>query len=255
MNKICFILLFAVLICTNLYCDGNDNEQKIYENFAGANVYYQKGEYSEAIREYQLVLNEGYISGNLYFNLGNAYLKEGNLGKAILYYEKSKILIPRDADLEVNYLFASDMVQGRVVSKKNMWHWKPLRVYVNYFTINELTLTCSGIFVILMFFVFLSDKIKIFSKYKKIFILVISIFLFLNCFIVYHRVNIIRKTAIVMTSNAEVFFGPYDIATKFFTLQEGMKILVVENQNGWSKVRRVDGKIGWIKTDSIEKVL
>ena len=256
MKKIYLIILFVSLVITNVFGLVNDDPKlKIKKIFVDANAYYQEGEFQKAIDGYRQMLNEGYVSGNLYYNLGNAYFKENKLSEAILSYERSKIFNPRDADLEANYMFARDMIKGRVVSKKNIWHWKPLRGYANYFTINELTLICSGVFMVLLFLVFLGDGIKGFARYKRFFVFVITIFLFLNCFIIYHRGNIIKKTAIVTMPNTEVFYGPYDIATKFFILQEGMKVLVLESQNGWSKIRRIDGKIGWIKTSQIERIL
>ena len=55
-------------------------------------------------------------------------------------------------------------------------------------------------------------------------------------------------------SKAEALFGPFDSATKFFTLHEGMGVTILSSKNGWYKVRRADGKAGWIYEDGVERI-
>ena len=59
------------------------------------NHFYQKQQYDKAIESYSKVLNEGYESAELYFNLGNAYYRKGSLGYAILNFERALKLSPR----------------------------------------------------------------------------------------------------------------------------------------------------------------
>jgi len=56
----------------------------------------------------------------------------------------------------------------------------------------------------------------------------------------------------VVVPRTEVFYGPFESATKFFSLQEGMKARVVNEKEDWYKVKRDDGKSGWIKKDTLE---
>lgn len=70
--------------------------------FETANAAYAQGQYGQAVEHYQNVLDAGYTSGALYYNLGNAYVRLGRLGQAIRYYEKSRQLRPRDPKVEHN---------------------------------------------------------------------------------------------------------------------------------------------------------
>jgi SH3-like domain-containing protein len=75
-----------------------------------------------------------------------------------------------------------------------------------------------------------------------------------NVLITIHKARLQMKTAVVTTESAEVLYGPFDSATKFFTLHEGEKVLITSQKNGWRKIRRADGKKGWVKNGGIERV-
>src|SRR3989344_6976224 len=74
--------------------------------FTVANELYKKGSYAGAAKVYEAVRAGGYHSGALNFNLGNTYFKLGQLGKAILNYERARRILPRDADVLSNYRYA-----------------------------------------------------------------------------------------------------------------------------------------------------
>src|ERR1044072_673873 len=74
--------------------------------FDSANAAYAAGKYEKAIQLYQKIEAENTVSAGLYFNLGNAYYKTNNTGKAILYYERAKMLDPDDEDINVNLKLA-----------------------------------------------------------------------------------------------------------------------------------------------------
>ncbi|MCA9407687.1 MAG: tetratricopeptide repeat protein, partial [Candidatus Omnitrophica bacterium] len=73
------------------------------EGFVTAEAFYKQGEFAQAASAYEEILTAGGESGAIYYNLGNTYYKMGELGKAMLNYEKARQLIPRDSDLNFNY--------------------------------------------------------------------------------------------------------------------------------------------------------
>ena len=69
------------------------------ENAVGAfdtgNVHYRDGNYADAITAYQEAIEGGYASGALFYNLGNAYFRNDELGQAIRFYEKGTAIHSR----------------------------------------------------------------------------------------------------------------------------------------------------------------
>ena len=82
--------------------------------FAEANKLYQENDYEKASEKYQLLLNSGAESAALYYNLGNAQFQLGQLGPAILYYEKAKRIDPTDKDVSYNLKLANSRVVDKI---------------------------------------------------------------------------------------------------------------------------------------------
>ena len=73
---------------------------------AAANQRYERGEFTEAVQHYEAVIGMGYRDPVVYYNLGNAYLESGDLGRAILNYLRAEELSPRDPDIFENLAVA-----------------------------------------------------------------------------------------------------------------------------------------------------
>ena len=76
------------------------------ELMAEANRRYQRGEYAEAAQQYEALIGRGYWDAAVHYNLGNAYLESGGLGRAVLNYLRAEELSPRDPDILANLAIA-----------------------------------------------------------------------------------------------------------------------------------------------------
>ena len=83
---------------------------------AEANAQYERGEYADAAQQYEALIDSGYEDAALYYNLGNAYFKNGDLGRAVLNYLRAEELSPRDPDIRANLEFARARTVDRVES-------------------------------------------------------------------------------------------------------------------------------------------
>ncbi|MEZ5083610.1 MAG: tetratricopeptide repeat protein [Bacteroidales bacterium] len=104
MRYILIISTVIVLICGNLFAEEPDSL------FFKANRAYANAYYSEAVDNYLMVVDAGYESAGLYFNLGNAYFKLNDFPSAILYYEKAKKLDPNNEDIKFNLGVANSKI-------------------------------------------------------------------------------------------------------------------------------------------------
>ena len=61
--------------------------------------------------------------------------------------------------------------------------------------------------------------------------------------------------AIVAAGKTEARFAPAADATVHFQLPEGAKVAIREDRSAWMEVARADGQQGWVKSESLERVV
>ncbi|HDH05072.1 MAG TPA: tetratricopeptide repeat protein [Nitrospirae bacterium] len=220
--------------------------------FYRGNALYEEGKYDEAVEEYEKLLKQGYESGNLYYNLGNSYFKKGELGRAILNYERAKELMPRDSDLAANYEYARSLVKGNTTNISGPWIKRMIDKF-DVFTVNGLTVFLSALFASTLFFIITGLFMQAARRRFRIVLPVLIIVFTLSAFLLYNRISVSGKEAIIISENAAAGFEPLDNATIYFRLHEGMKVYIIESKKGWRKVERLDGKAGWIREEEVEK--
>src|ERR1700685_413750 len=101
MLKRCFYLMLLVL---PLRLFGSDNTNAL---FLKGNALYAKGQYKEALATYQQIVDQGYQSATIYFNMGNASYKNDDIASSVLYYEKAHKLAPGDDDINYNLKYVN----------------------------------------------------------------------------------------------------------------------------------------------------
>lgn len=72
---------------------------------------YVRDDFPRAIELYRTALNQGEVSATLYYNLGNAYYRDGKLGRAVISYERALRLDPANADARANLAFVQTRLQ------------------------------------------------------------------------------------------------------------------------------------------------
>ena len=82
--------------------------------FDEGNRRYREGDYAGAVELYGRILESGVESGELHYNLGNAWFRLGELGPAILHYERARRIMPRDDDLGTNLELARSLTVDQV---------------------------------------------------------------------------------------------------------------------------------------------
>ena len=82
------------------------------------------------------LLVDGYQNGAVYYNLGNAYMRAGDYGKAISVYRKAKMLRPRDEYLDANLRQALSVAPGKLPQAPPPW-WKNILFWSSWLSYPE----------------------------------------------------------------------------------------------------------------------
>ncbi len=225
---------------------------------AQADSAYIEKEYAQACEIYESLLQKG-ESGEIYYNLGNAYFKQNQLGRAILNYERALLLLPGNADVSANL----DIARAKTVDKINP---NPEIFFVAWTRalINMLYVDTWGTWGIGLFFCALAAlSIYFFAKgvkWRKIgfFTALISLILCIvtNLFAYEQKRKIDHRTdAIVLSPSVTVRSTPSDEGTSLFVIHEGTRVDITDTSiKDWYSVRLADGREGWILVSQVEKI-
>jgi len=238
-----FCLLFA--LCCIAYA------QTPKEVFNEANKHYAKGDWQKAVDLYNQLLENGEKSPELYYNLGNANLKMQKTGIALLNFERAIRISPKDPDIKFNLQFARKLCG----EPEPNFIENTLMFLPNQFTLNQLALLCSALFI------FLSGVLIAYfiTNSNKLLLVTFAIFSILILFLLFFGIKLnaekLSNFAIVIKSPAEVRNGPSNENSVGFTLPEGRKVLLLGKNGQWVAIGlKVEGYKGWVQEQYIEKI-
>jgi len=226
--------------------------------FERGNASYQKGNYTEAITEYESVLASKKQSAELYFNLGNCYYKLNKVAPAIYNYEKALVLNPNDPEIKNNLHFAQKLTIDEIKVVPKVGFEKMLRDFTGMFYYDTWAWFGVGFAVLfLLFFIgyyfsgtTLLKRIFFIGMFVVIFFIIISIL----AAIFEKRHYEHEKPAIVFAEMASLKAEPKASGSDVFVLHEGAKVFVLEVLDNWKKIQLTDGTEGWIESNAIKEV-
>ncbi len=233
---------------------GEEFRYNPYENFKEASSLYGESRFKDAVNLYEGILKHGYESASLYYNLGNAYLKTGLLGSAILNYERAKRFISYDSDLKANLLYADSLRQKPTMGGNRLWLNRKIDTFLDTFTINDLTLALSFIYLAIILLLSLIIFKKTMCRFVFKFVIILGVMFMLALTLM--TINIYRiehiHSAIVLADEISARFEPLESTAVNFRLYAGAKIIVLRRRDRWSQIKGEDGKIGWIESSNYD---
>jgi len=251
MKKIVFVISFVCFVMTL-------SAQEPDSLFASGNRAFANAFYDEAISQYQKILDEGYASADLYFNLGNAYFKAEDYPSAILYFEKAKKLDPRDEDIDFNLQVANSRIVDKIEPVPELFLKTWWRSFINIFSANTwavIAVTGLILFFILLAFYLLSRLIRIrkVAFFTGLGILAITLLSFAIAYVKYQDVKS-ENTAIVFTPTITVKSSPNQNSVDLFVIHEGAKVQLLDEVGSWYEIRIASGSVGWLPAESVKKI-
>ena len=212
---------------------------------------YQSGNYDRAAEIFLQVAEAPVENGELYYNLGNAFYKKGDLGRSVLWYERALKLMPTDPDLQFNHQLVTGLVVDKADNRSN-----PL-ADVFLFWKHRMSRQATVWSAVLLFaaFTWLS-LVRIVKpsrslKYTERTALAFSLVFIVSASYDFYSDRFNRQ-AVVVSQEAVVRSGLSDDATELFRLHDGTKVSVREELRGYVKIRFSDDKVGWVDKKNIE---
>lgn len=223
---------------------------------------YDAGHFTEAAQSYQQVVDQGVVDSALYYNLGNAYFKQRDLGRAILNYRRAQRLAPRDADIAANLQRARDQVAAQISAAN-----APGNIVTsietpgqNWLTLNELAvlalLTWIGFVVVVM--IYTSSKSGSALRQRLRYgLAAVSLALLVSVAGLGSRLyrEHTQTAGVIVAANIAVAASPGSQKAARFTLPGGAEVQLLETRGNWSQIALPNAEVrGWVPANAVKRV-
>ena len=228
------------------------------ESAPSADDLYRMDDYQGAIAAYEDILAEGKSSADLYYNLGNAYYRDGQLGKAILNYERALRLKPGMSDAKENLELANARTTDRITTLPQLfivrwWNALTTAITPHGWRIVWLVLLASAGIGVAMLRTGRSSAIRrggLATTVVSLLFLLLATALLISSTRAYnaHPYAIITDQAVTLKAS------PDNKSIDKMILHEGTKVKVLDNLTGWYKIAIADGTNGWCPQNTMERI-
>lgn len=226
-------------------------------SFEAANKAYNQGDYSQAVNEYQNIIEAGEESFEVYFNLGNSFYKLNDVANSIYYYEKAALIDENHPALQVNLSYARGMTIDSINQKSESGISKVfnefiLSVELSIWTYLSIVLMLLFVTFYLIFLLWNSTNIK-----RLAFILsIISLLFSLSSYGLASRHQSLeaKDRPAIIFSNTVVKAEPNDRGAVLFELHLGTKVQIVDQMGNWAQIQLADGQEGWLLIDTLKSL-
>lgn len=269
---ILFMLLTATTATASANTDGTDAAATAPANIGvmpDATAEYNAKNYAEAAMLYQSVLDSEPMDRKnkalVYYNLGNACFKSGELAQAILAYERSlrcnSALGGTARDVRYNLAFARTQIVDNIEDNRAFFLTNWLQFIRNLLTesawlwisLLAFVLCVAGVLIFLLSRQPLWRKVAL---WMAVVMFIITVSAFANALSLHSR-DALRAEAIITNGIVVAKAEPDRSGTELFTLHEGTKVTIRESlgtpPNEWVCVH-VANFVGWIPASSLERI-
>ncbi len=219
---------------------------------------YAKGNYQQAIKDYQEILKTG-VSSEIYYNLGNAYYRTDNITQALLAYERALQLSPGDNDIRFNLQYARSKTIDKITPETEMFFVTWYNSLVNFTSVDRWANTAivSIVMALLLILVFLFAP-QMWARKSGFYgsAVFLLLFAFANLFAFQQKHELETKQgAIVIAPTVNVKKTPAASGTDIFVIHEGTRVDITDRgMKQWRGIKLADGREGWLKTSQIEEI-
>ncbi|MDR1345072.1 MAG: tetratricopeptide repeat protein [Bacteroidales bacterium] len=220
---------------------------------AGNNAY-QNGQWHNAINYYTQIDSAGYQSANLYYNLGNAFFKNGNKANALLWYERALRLSPGNEDIEHNIAFVNQQIIDKMDVLPQIFivvWWNKLS---STFTSNGwaiLSIICAFVAISALLLLLLASHAILRKTGGTLFLISFLVGIFTGIFAAREKTRYIRQPEAIITEKVvSAQSAPTHNGKELFVIHEGLKIAIINYSGSYLEIRLPNGEKGWILAEA-----
>lgn len=234
---------------------------------AGIEAYNAK-DYVQAVEAFETVVANDYASAEVYYNLANAYFKlgqqsassrpfaGGELGRAVLNYERALKLDPTLDDARYNLDIAKDYTNDTEAVPESfivrLWRSMAGAMTTNGWAV--LSIVMFGVALLSLVVYLLNGNVVVRKVAFFLALIVALVFVVTTALsLTQLRAAEVDNRAVVLASDTTPVHASPDSGSKVIREpSQGVTVEVERKQGDWSEVRFADGEKGWVRTTNIE---
>ena len=248
------LVVFLLVILSRQFAEAPDGSAAMKL----ANDLYERGSFVEAAQLYQQLADGGYGGIALFYNLGNAYYKSGDLGRAILNYLRAERLAPRDPDIQDNLQIARDGIVDPFERREQSALAGSIRLPQLKLSLDELALISLGLWILLALMLLLLARRFSFRRWIGYASVVVALLFLAGIVSLGSGLSSEAedRKVVVVAESVDVVGGPGPQYEAKFTLHGGNEASLVETRGAWTRLRLAGGQLqGWVPADAVELVV
>jgi len=254
------LLPWAALCCMLAWLTADSataavNLAEAQSHAVAANRAYEAGDLDQAVQLYQASLDAGLDNAIIHYNLGNAYYKRGDVGKAIASYLRALRRNPRDSAARANLEQAQSLLQDEALAPLKLPVFlKPVGWIYRWLSLNDWA--WMGLLAVLVL-----ALVSIVGQWVELprsllrrlrWVLVCLALVAFTMMGLHYRAEIERDTAVVVADEVQVRSGPGPDYNLAFKIHEGLQVFVAERREGWVQIHLGGELVGWVPKDQLE---
>ena len=218
--------------------------------FAKANEEFAAGDFDGAARDYEELVRSGQDTANLFYNLGNAYFRKKDFGRAVLNYERALALDPRHPEAQANLRIARD--EGRALELL------PGRMdrLVGFATPSQYAIAAAIAFWVGTFgiagLIFNSRRSGGLIAFTMLSLVIFAATGFTAWQLEHGKYG--GGLAIVTAENADARLATADTSNRVLALPAGSEIRVLSQRGDWIYATLPNNLRGWLPAKSAEQI-
>ena len=227
--------------------------------FAEGNRLYQEGDFAAAAASYGAVIEGGFESAEVYYNLGNAHFRLGETARAVLNYRRAARLDPANDDIRANLALVNQRLQDRIEPLPRFWLLSVFDWWMGLIpggVLQALVAVCYLLLGATIVLIVIRRPSGWRAPIRRFaYCAAVATFL-LGATLLVRETGLGRpEEAVVMIGEARVLSAPSEEGgLTVFTLHEGTTVRIDRRAGEWAEIVLADGKVGWLPMQVLEVI-
>ena len=250
--------VFAAMVAIAMFGTPSSAVTQV-EFYQEGNRLYQEGDFEGALASYLRLVEAGFESGEVYYNIGNTYFKLGDVAPSILYYERARRLLPGDEDVQANLDLARSLTVDEIEPLPRFWLFSAVDWWVGLMPRTLLVAVVAasylvGTGVVLLLVLKRGAQVAVWGRRIASASGVVFFMFGLNLAVREFELGQAQE-AVVLQPRVDVLSAPLDDETlTIFTVHEGTKVRIDRLSEEWAEVALEDGRVGWVPVGVLETI-